>query len=330
MKHSRRGVYLPTPADPAALTAVPPDRPVLLPLPPGEVFDCFHTFRCGQIFRWRQHADSWYGPYGATSLCVRPVPAGLEVRARGAPVSVREVREFLALDVSLQSLGERLADDRWVSTALKALPGLRILRQDPWECLVNFICSQNSNIPKIELSTDRLARRWGAVHPWEEGGDVAVLPGPEKLSRLEADELRPCGLGYRCRYLTASAGLIATGRPHLAGLRAVAYQEGLEALLALPGIGRKVADCVLLFCLDKPEACPVDVWVRRIIHELYPRALLRHLPDARERAEKALTPREYEAIQRFVWNRWGKLAGYAQQYLFHARRLDLIGEQPGS
>lgn len=325
MKHSRSGVYPSITLASAAPDLLSRDRPSLLALPPGEVFDCLHTFRCGQLFRWREHAGAWYGPFGAASLRVKPVPGGLEVRAQGAPVTVREVRTFLALDVSLQSLDERLAGDPWVSTAIRALPGLRILRQDPWECLVNFICSQNSNIPKIELSTERLARRWGAVHQWDDDVEVAVLPAPEVLSEVETDALRPCGLGYRCRYLTACAQRVAVGQPQLAELRAVPYTVGLNVLLTLPGIGRKVADCVLLFCLDKPQACPVDVWVRRIIHELYPRALLRRLPDAVERAEKALTSREYDAIQSFAWDRWGMLAGYAQQYLFHARRLGLIG-----
>jgi len=298
----------------------------LLTLPKGEVFDCFHTFRCGQIFRWQQQGDAWYGPFGATSLCVRAVPEGLAVRAQGAPVSVQEVREFLALDAPLQSLHQCLSGDRWVSAALQALPGLRILRQDPWECLVNFICSQNSNIPKIEHSTGRLARGWGAIHLWDDGVEVAVLPDPTTLSGILSEELQSCGLGYRCRYVSESARMIAKGAPHLQSLRSVSYAEGLDALLTLPGIGRKVADCILLFCLDKSHACPVDVWVRRCIHELYPGPLQRYLPDAPERAEKALSTREYDAIQRFAWDRWGALAGYAQQYLFHARRLGLIAK----
>jgi N-glycosylase/DNA lyase len=110
-------------------------------------------------------------------------------------------------------------------------------------------------------------------------------------------------------------------RAELSNLANLPYDEALSALLALPGIGRKVADCILLFSLNQPHACPVDVWVRRVVHELYPTELARYLPDAAQRAERALTPKEYDAITRFAWERWGSLAGYAQQYLFHARRL---------
>src|SRR5947208_10647397 len=115
--------------------------------------------------------------------------------------------------------------------------------------------------------------------------------------------------------------MVAEGRLDLEALRRVPYEEALRALRGVPGVGRKVADCILLFSLDKPEACPVDVWVRRVVHELYGRELSRYLPDAAARAEKALTHREYEAITRFARERWGPLAGYAQQYLFYARRL---------
>jgi N-glycosylase/DNA lyase len=297
----------------------------LLRLPEGEPFDPEHTFRCGQIFRWRRHGDAWYGPYGQSALRVRRVSGGLEVCAQGAPVTAGEVRRFLALDDPLLGVRERLGDDPWLAASMDALPGLRVLRQDPWECFFNFVCSQNSNIPKIELSTERVARRWGTVYRWNDEVEVAVLPPFEVVAGLEVDALRPCALGYRSPYLVRSARFFAERSLSLEQLRSLHYNEALEALIALPGVGRKVADCILVFSLDKDEACPVDVWVRRVIHELYPRSLREYLPDAAARAEKALTAREYAAIRQFAWDRWGYLAGYAQQYLFHARRLGYIG-----
>lgn len=298
---------------------------MLFALSDDEPCDLYHTFRCGQSFRWRLHGDTWYGPYGSGSLAIQKKPDGLEVRATGFEPTQAEVAAFLGLHVGLGDVYHRLRADRWVSAAIQAVPGMRVLRQDPWECLVNFICSQNSNIPKIERSTERLSREWGTVHRWEDGIEVAALPSPEVLAELPAEELRICGLGYRCRYLVGSAQLIATGEVPLGALRGRSYPDALEALLRLPGIGRKVADCILLFSLDKPQACPVDVWVRRVIHELYPQSLNRYLPDAAERIEKPLSAREYEAIVRFAEDRWGMLAGYAQQYLFHARRHRFIG-----
>jgi N-glycosylase/DNA lyase len=298
--------------------------PTLLPLPPEEPFDPEATFRCGQIFRWHAHGDIWYGPYGRSALAVRRVSGGLEVRALGAPVTSAEAARLLGLDVSLANVYCRLSHDRWVAEAIAAAPGLRILRQDPWDCVAGYICSQWNNIPKIELSTGRLARELGEVHRWPEGVEVAAFPRPEALAARTAEELRGSALGYRCDYLVQTARRIAAGDVDFEALRRATYDEALAALLALPGIGRKVADCILLFSLDHPQACPVDVWVRRVIHELYPRELERYLPDAPARLEKGLSNVEYRAVTRFAWDRWGDLAGYAQQYLFHARRHGLI------
>lgn len=307
--------------DPAA--PLHPERPLLLPTAEGT--DLHHTFRCGQAFRWRQSGAWWYGPFGAGSLAVREAPGGLEVRGLGAPITAGAAWRFLGLDYPLEELYWRFGPDRRLAEAAAAVPGLRVLRQDPWDCVAGFICSQNSNVPKIELSTERVARKWGAVHRWPEGVEVASLPRPQVLAQVECAALKETALGYRCGYLVDSARAVAAGQVELDPLRSLPYAPALEQLLTLPGIGRKVADCILLFSMDKPEAFPVDVWVRRVLHELYPRPLSAYLPDLRLRAEKALSAREYAAMVTFAWDRWGCLAGYAQMYLFHARRQGLIG-----
>lgn len=307
-----------------------PARPLLLPLPPEEPFDLHHTFRCGQIFRWHANGEWWYGPWGPGSLAVRRVPSGVEVRALGLAATAEEAWRFLGLDVSLREVYARLGRDPWVAEAIRQVPGLRILRQEPWDCVACYICSQWNNIPKIELSTERLSRSWGTVHSWRDGVEVASLPAPHVLAEHAPEELRECALGYRCRYLVETARLISAGQIDLERLRQLSYEEALVVLLQLPGIGRKVADCILLFSLDQPQACPVDVWVRRVIHELYPEELVRYLPDRSARAEKGLSAVEYRAVLQFAWDRWGALAGYAQQYLFHARRLGLVTAESSS
>lgn len=324
MKHAR----LPLLEPPAGLRWAPlsPDRPVLLPLPPDEPFDPESTFRCGQVFRWRQAGGTWYGPFGAGSLAFRAVPGGVEARALGVAADADVAWRFLGLDRPLREVYRRLEGDAPLARAFAAYPGLRLLRQDPWDCLIGYVCSQWNNVPKIELSTGRLARGWGRVLRWPEGVEVAVLPSPERLAAAEPEELRPCALGYRARYLTASARFLPA--TDLAALRGAPYEAALAALLAVPGVGRKVADCILLFSLDQPHACPVDVWVRRVLHELYPRALSRYLPDRAARAAGALSAVEHRALVRFAWDRWGRLAGYAQQYLFHARRQGSAAAPP--
>ena len=323
MKHTRleRSDY-----GPHAAQALSPRRAVYMALLPGERLDLDQTLRSGQVFRWRKHGDTWYGPHGSGSLAVRTSPEGLEVRGQGAALTAEDAWRFLGLDRPLGEIERRLQHDRWVARSMAAYPGLRLLRQDPWECLINFLCSQLSNIPKIKLSTERLARRWGTVHGWENGIDVAVMPPPAVLAALPETALRECALGYRAAYLRDTAAAVVVGKIDLERLRAQPYADALAALLRLPGVGRKVADCVLLFALDQPAAFPVDVWVRRAMREWYPRGLRAYLPDWDAREAQTLSRREHDAIVQFAWDRWGALAGYAQQYLFHARRLGLPGK----
>lgn len=314
---------LPFPPDLDPEIPLHPERPLSLPVP--EPTDLRHTFRCGQVFRWRQSGEWWYGPFGQSALAVRRSAGALDLRAVGAPVTARQAWRFLGLDHSLAEIYRRFQADRSLLQAARAAPGLRILRQEAWDCVAGFICSQNSNVPKIELSTERIARKWGTVHRWPEGVEVASLPRPEILAEQDPAALKETALGYRCGYLVESARAVTAGQVDLDQVRAAPYAEALDLLLQLPGIGRKVADCILLFSMDKPEAFPVDVWVRRVLHELYPRPLAVYLPDLRQRAGKPLTPREYAAMVQFAWTRWGALAGCAQMYLFHARRQGLIG-----
>jgi N-glycosylase/DNA lyase len=154
-----------------------------------------------------------------------------------------------------------------------------------------------------------------------EAATVYTFPTPGALAGVSVEELRECGLGYRAPYVAGTARAIAAGGWDLEALRSVGYREALASLLALPGIGRKVADCILLFSLDKGEAFPVDVWVRRLIHQYYGFAV-----ESAAGAPGSTTPgdREYDAIQRFAGERWGEWAGYAQQYLFYGKRLGII------
>lgn len=321
MKHSRLHLFE-CPIDAGLL--LPEGTPVSFALPPAEPLNLETTFRCGQIFRWHAAGDTWYGPYRTGSLAVRRTLSEIQVRALGVSVTAGEIWRFLGMHRSLIDIYTRLSHDRWVGSAIRAAPGMRLLRQDPWDCIAGYICSQNSNIPKIELSMERIARRCGTVIQWPEGVEVAAFPRPEVLAQVKHEVLWECSLGYRCKYLLGTARRVVEGAFDPEALRGLDYDAALAELLTLPGVGRKVADCILLFALDQEHAIPVDVWVRRIIHELYPRPLARYLPDARDRLEKALTAKEYDAIVRFARDRWGHLAGYAQQYLFHTRRTGLL------
>jgi N-glycosylase/DNA lyase len=328
MKHSR---LRRRPVPPEFASAVlEPGQLCLLPVTPGEPLDLGRCFRSGQIFRWRQVGDTWYGPFGDAALALTPGPGGIRVEGAGEPVALSEIYRFLALDAPMTAIQQAVTTDRSMAGAVAAFGGLRILRQQPWECLAGYLCSQWNNIPKIEGSTERIARIWGVTRTFRRAGrsiEVACFPSPATLASRGEHELRQCALGYRCAYLVGTARLVADGAVRLDVLRGASYAEALTALLRLPGVGRKVADCILLFSLDRWEAFPVDVWVRRAMRDLYGKAFPGGLPGANARAVKTLSSGEYRALVEFAWRRWGAVAGWAQQYLFCARRLGVI--QPG-
>lgn len=196
-----------------------------------------------------------------------------------------------------------LAADPVLARLLPHTTGLSLLSQDPWEVLISFIISQNNNIPKIKRSIDGLARALG--EPLDDG--AAAFPAPERLAAAPARTLAACSLGYRVPYVRSAARLVADGRLDLAALSRMEQAPARAALLDVPGIGEKVGDCVLLFGLGHRAAFPIDVWVRRAVERLYFRG----------------RPRRLREIQAFARERFGPLAGHAQQHLFAYARARL-------
>jgi N-glycosylase/DNA lyase len=289
--------------------------------------DLESSFSCGQIFRWRQEREWWCGSVGGTALGVRASGDRLEVRQAGALLGEAEIARFLGLADDLPRIHRRIGTDAVMRAAIAALPGLRILRQEPWECLAGFICSAWNNVPKIQGSTGQLCRRWGEPLALDlDDGEIALhtFPSPERLASATEAELREAALGFRAPNLLKAARLVAEGRLDFEALRRAPYEEALRTLRGVPGVGRKVADCILLFSLDKPEAFPVDVWVWRVMREVYGRHLSEVLPVEPPAGGAGPSDRAYRAIQSFAWGRWGRCAGYAQQYLFTAKRQGLI------
>ena len=182
---------------------------------------------------------------------------------------------------------------------------MRLLRQDPWECLASFICSSSKQIVQIQQIIGLLCRRYGRPIPVLEGAQPAwSFPDAERLANVSALELRDCKLGFRAPYLAGTAAKIAAGELDLSRLGRLPLTEAREALLTLPGVGVKIADCVLLFAYGFPEAFPLDVWIMRALRKLYfPRRTAR-----------------IHRLRHFSQTHFGPQAGYAQQYLFHYMR----------
>ena len=271
-------------------------------------FNLAATLESGQAFRWRCLDEGWYwGTIGkqAVALCQR----GDELVFRCQPGNEEQLSEalydYFRLEDDLETICREIATDEGMARAIERHRGLRLLRQDPWECLVSFVCSAVSNIPRISRTLEAMARRYG--EPMALGDHtLSTFPRPERLARAGEGGLRGLGLGFRAKYVTKIAEVVAEGGVELALLRRESYWEAKAALMALPGIGEKVADCILVFSLDKLEGFPVDRWVRRGLEAWY------------FRGERPMSNAE---LRSWAQERWGRYAGYAQQYLFQDSRL---------
>jgi N-glycosylase/DNA lyase len=284
-------------------------------LEPVQPFDLDLTLCCGQAFRWEKIGEWWYGIVKDKPLKIRQVGNVLEFEN----ASQNLVEEYFGLSDDLPSILSKISKDKHVQMAIKALRGLRILRQEPWECLISYICATYKNIPAIKRMLSNLSMRFGEKTVLN-GYAFYAFPSAEGLARASLKELAECGLGYRAKYVWETARKVAGGEFNIEGLKKESYKKAREKLLTLSGVGLKVADCVTLFSLEKLEAFPVDVWIKRVI--------LRHYANHFERdfvrkisLKKSLTMAEYERLSLFGREYFGVYAGYAQEYLFHFERI---------
>jgi len=294
------------------------------------------TLTSGQAFRWRQDAAGiWWGAVGTSGLALwqRSGDSRSPLFWQTFPqAGQRELVEtYLGLEVPLVPLyQEWVSAEPRMQNAIELYHGLRILRQPPVECFFAFQCATCNTVVKIERSVHRLALRYGApieidfpesaesgmtsrddppplTLPDDPAFSFFAFPEIETLAIASEDALRSDLWGYRApRVIALAKHLLALGPDWLANLHGQPYARAKEALVALHGIGEKVADCICLFSLGKDEATPVDTHVRQIACSLF-------VPELRD---KSLTPRVYAAISDAYQERFGAYAGWAQQYLF--------------
>jgi N-glycosylase/DNA lyase len=266
------------------------DGPLDLPL----------TLTCGQAFRWRPHGEGWSGVVGSAELRLLSGPADtLVVETLGQDPGEDALRGYFRLDedpkVHLEHAPELTALPGFVP-----LLGLRLLRQDPWETLASFICSAAANIRKITAGVEALSERWGDPIA---GSSRRTFPSFVAIAGASEGDLRRAGLGFRAPYLLGTASMLAKDAEwSWSRIRLLPLAEARSELMRLPGVGPKIADCVLLFGLDRLDSYPVDRWIRRATREL---------------AAKR-TARDEELARWAV--RLGPGRGYLQQILFHLRR----------
>ena len=245
-------------------------------------FNLAATLECGQAFRWSRQPDGWYEGVVGQKLH--------RVRQTGDILEGDFDSHYLALNVSLPAITATFPKDAPLRRAVKNHWGLRLTRQEPWETLASFIASSTKQIVQIRQIVEHLARRFGeplnATH--------FSFPSPDVIARASHEELLACKLGFRAKYIQAAARQVADGKLNLAALRKMEYERALEELMALPGVGEKIGNCVLLFSCGHENAFPIDVWVRRALERLY-----RHPVEP---------------------SYFGRYAGWAGQYLFHNER----------
>lgn len=264
-------------------------------------FDLDQTLGCGQVFHWRRHGEGWLGMVGDEPLYVEAGESGLRVPAGNE----NRARTYFELDLPLNEIYGTFPGDAAMVAALEFCRGLRIVRQPAWECLATFITSAMKQVVHIAQISHTLRERYGTAVPWESEA-LFSYPSAEKLAEATEAELRECRLGFRAKNLLGAARMIANGDVDLEAIASMPDTEAREALCRLPGVGEKVANCTLLFGFNRLRAFPIDVWIERVLRQLY-----------FQKKRKVTTRR----LREFSNEYFGPFGGYAQQYLFHHARM---------
>ena len=275
----------------------------------SDTFELADIFECGQCFRWNKEENGSYtGVFHKNVLNVEKV--GNEIIFKGiCEGNIEKIcTDYFDLSRDYSKIKEELSkiDDN-LKTSVEYGKGIRILNQDLWETIISFIISANNNIPRIKGIIERLAKAYGDKIEYE-GKDYYTFPTPEQLRNVNIQEVRNLGLGFRDIRLYETTHMILDKEVDLNKLSKMPTKQAREELLRLSGVGPKVADCILLFStLKRFDVFPIDVWVRRVMNELY----------IKNADETKVTKNE---IQRLADEKFGALQGLAQQYLFYWKR----------
>lgn len=282
------------------------------------------TVNSGQMFLWENYKNSWYGVYKSHIL-----KFSLDHKNSGKGPhdhlyfdSLPELDNWqqlvFRLDDDINYISSCLTNDNIISPLFKKYSGLWLMRQDPFQCMISFACSSNTNIPMIRRMLKNLCRKFGIKREIDEK-KFFTFPTTKSLAKASINELCSCGIGYRAKTIKSLTEKIIIGTLNIEELSRCKYDEAKEKLLGIYGIGNKLADCILLFSLEKTEAFPIDVWIARSIHSYY-RALLNQESFKLDFKSTKLSPNKYNLLSKIMRQHFGKYAGYAQQYLYYHMR----------
>ena len=272
-------------------------------------FEPKHIFECGQCFRWNENEDGSYtGIFKNNILNVKKENNKITFKGVCEEKIIKTCTDYFNLDMNYEKIKEELSNvDEYLKTSISYGNGIRILKQDLWETIISFIISANNNIPRIKGIIERISKQYGREIIWNEKS-YYTFPTIEELSKASVEELRALGLGFRDKRVYDTTRMILNKDIDLKKIENSDDVDFIkEELLKLPGVGGKVADCIMLFALNKFEVFPIDVWVRRVMNELY----------IKNEDETKVDKKE---IAKLAQEKYSNLAGLAQQYLFYWKR----------
>ena len=273
-------------------------------------FELKDIFECGQCFRWNKEKDgSYIGVVNNNVIKVTKNENEIIFKSVGEDNLKELVTYYFDLERDYDAIKEKLSKiDENMKKSIEYGKGIRILNQDLWETIISFIISANNNIPRIKGIIDRMSKAYGKEIIFE-GKNYYTFPTVDELSKASVEDLRELGLGFRDVRVYETTKIIKEKQVDLDYLsKEKDFNKVRDVLLTLPGVGPKVADCILLFSsLKRWEAFPIDVWVRRVMNELYI-------------GNEDETKVKKEQIEKIAYEKFGSLAGIAQQYLFYWKR----------
>ena len=269
----------------------------------NSIINVENSINSGQVFLWRKNNDTWYGVNGQDVL---------KITKSGNVKSYQNSKtDFFRKRDDIEKIIKSISKDQVTKKAVKQYLGLRILEQDPFQCLISFIVSSNSNIQKIKNSLENISKKFGTKVNFE-NQEFFLFPKPVKLAKASINEIKSCGVGYRAKFIKEAANMVLLKKIDFKTLQKNSYQEAKEKICQIPGVGNKVADCVLLFSLNKLESFPLDRWMIRILEKYYSNRF--HIET------KTITEKQYGILHQKIVNHFGPFAGYSQQFLFKMER----------
>lgn len=265
--------------------------------------DIDNSINSGQVFLWKKIKKNWYGIDGQNIL---------KINQGGKIESIQNTKtDFFRKNDDIQKIIKSISKDKTVKKAISQYEGLRLFNQDPFQCMISFIISSNSNIQKIKNSLEKISKKFGTKLVVQ-NEEFYLFPKPEKIAKASINEIKTCGVGYRAPFIKEAAKMVTSKKINFEYLKNSDYNETKRNLRLIPGVGNKVADCIMLFSLNKLDAFPLDTWMIKILERYYSNEF--HIET------KTITEKQYEILHKKIVDYFGPYCGYAQQFLFKMER----------